>query len=475
MQSKKDQVQAYFYVVGRLVAAVVHGKPDVLVQPNRRLNTGTMFGVIIGLIIAGICGVVGLFLPGGNNSWRMPGAIVMNEDTGARYVFLNGELRPVLNYSSARLASGGNGAIHEVSQASLDGTPVGQPIGIPGAPDALPKAEDLSTGPWVVCAQPPQDGAEQPRPSTTLFIGRSIPANQPDDRALLVRAPDKTIYLVWHGKRYRLPSRTEVAALGYGQVEPVEVDTAWLNPIPQGPDIEAERPPGLGTPGPEIDGNPSLVGQLYRMKNPALDSEQLYLVLSDGVLPLTRTAAALYLAAPFTKEVYDAGAVAPIDVGPAAMNGVPTSGSGPEFVDGLPDRPPPLANPQPNETACLEYTMIGGGRVKIRPGLLPVDVHRQAMPASVHYAGKTADRVAVPAGGGVLAVHQSTPESVLNTIYLITETGVRYPLVTADVAAALGYSAETAMRMPGELLDLLPVGPALSQQAALTVQPQQTS
>src|SRR5690606_10167932 len=116
MQSKKDQVQAYFYVVGRLVAAVVHGKPDVLVQPNRRLNTGTMFGVIIGLIIAGICGVVGLFLPGGNDSWRMPGAIVMNEDTGARYVFLNGELRPVLNYSSARLASGGNGAIHEVSQ-----------------------------------------------------------------------------------------------------------------------------------------------------------------------------------------------------------------------------------------------------------------------------------------------------------------------------------------------------------------------
>ena len=35
MQSRRDQVQAYFFVVGRLVAAVVHGRPDVLITDIR--------------------------------------------------------------------------------------------------------------------------------------------------------------------------------------------------------------------------------------------------------------------------------------------------------------------------------------------------------------------------------------------------------------------------------------------------------
>ncbi len=51
MQSRRDQVQAYFFVVGRLVSAVVHGKPDALAQPNRRMNTGLFLGAIVGAVI----------------------------------------------------------------------------------------------------------------------------------------------------------------------------------------------------------------------------------------------------------------------------------------------------------------------------------------------------------------------------------------------------------------------------------------
>lgn len=471
MQSKRDQVQAYFFVVGRLVSAVVHGRPDTLAQPNRRMNTGTFLGAIVGAVLMGVFGIIGLFLPGGNTTWRQPGAIVMNEDTGARYVFLDDQLRPVLNYSSARLAAGKSGGkVYKVSQNSLADTPIGQPIGIQGAPDALPSADALDTGPWTVCAQEPGTGPDATGPSATLMIGHPFEMSLTDPQALLVRAPDKSIFLVWEGKRHRIPGRTEMAALGYGGVDPVDVTAAWLNPIPPGRDFVVPRTPDTGAPGPEIDGRPSVVGQLYMVRNPAIDRDQLYLVRSDGIAPLSPTTAALLLSAPFTKDAYAGAEVMPVEVGPGALAGVPASG-GPDLVGGLPPTPPVVVGPGPDATACVAFESLNKGELKVYIGLLPVAVHKQAAPVAAHEAGVTADRVLIPAGCGVLAREQSTPEAALSTVYLITETGMKYPLANADVAAALGYSADAAVAMSGELLALLPSGPLLSVPGALSAQP----
>ena len=39
----------------------------------------------------------GMFVPSaGSSSWRQEGAIVMNKETGARYVYLGGQLRDTL-------------------------------------------------------------------------------------------------------------------------------------------------------------------------------------------------------------------------------------------------------------------------------------------------------------------------------------------------------------------------------------------
>jgi type VII secretion protein EccB len=472
MQSRRDQVQAYFFVVGRLVSAVVHGKPDALQQPNKRLNTGTFLGVILGGVLMGVFGIIGLFVPGGNVSWQQAGAIVMNEDTGARYVYLDGQLRPVLNYSSARLAAGKSaGKVFDVSQKSLAGTPIGQPIGIPGAPDALPSAGALDKGPWTVCARPPDTGPEVTEPQATLLLGQQLDLVLSDDAALLVAGPDGTNYLVWQGKRHRIPGRTEAAALGYGGTDPVAVTAAWLNPIPQGRDISVRRTPGTGEPGPEIDGGPSVVGQIYLVSNPAIGTDQLYLVRSDGLAPLSPTSAALLLSAPFTREAYDGSAVAPIEVGPAALTGVPTSSSGPDLVGGLPPMPPQVVDPGADATACVNFSPGDKGETQIVVGLLPAEVNDDAMPTAAHEAGTTADRVSIPAGSGVLAREQPTPDAVSGAVYLITETGMKYPLATADVAGALGYSAADAVPMSGELLALVPSGPLLSVEGALSAQP----
>ena len=449
MQSRRDQVQAYFFVVGRLVAAVVHGRPDVPQNPNKRLNTGGFLGVIVGAVLMGIFGIYGVFVPGGNTSWRQPGTIVMNETTGARYVYLDNELRPVLNYASARLVGGkqSNGQVVAVSESSLSGTPVGQPIGIAGAPDALPTT--LGSSPWTVCTG--SSGA------VTLLLGRSLPEPLTDRQALLVRGPDQALYLVWQGKRHRIPGSAEAEALNYGTVAPVPASAAWLNAVPAGADLAAATPPDVGAPGPRIDGHPSVVGQLYEVRNPALGTSQLYLVHRDGVVPVNPTTATLLMASPAIAAAYRGDPVHLVEVAPAALSGVRATNTGPDLAADLPPQPPTVVTPSPDAMACAEFSPADGMRVTT--GILPVTT--DGTPTAAHAAGAAADRVVVPAGGGALA------RSAAGTLYLVTETGTKYPLASDDVASALGYAAQSAVAIPGGLLDLLPAGPQLSPDAAL--------
>ncbi|MFD9888097.1 type VII secretion protein EccB [Amycolatopsis sp. NPDC059027] len=471
MQSRRDQVQAYFYVVGRLVAAVVHGKPDVLQPPNKRLNTGVFLGIVVGAIVMGIFGIYGVFVPGGNTSWRQPGAIVMNETTGARYIYLEDQLRPVLNYSSARLAAGksGSGQVVSVAQKSLSGTPVGQPIGIVGAPDALPTA--LDDGPWTVCAQPPAPGPQGQGPTISLVLGHPLQQTLNDKQALLARTPDGTNFLIWRGKRHRIPSRTEAEALGYNEIAPVQATAAWVNAVPAGQDVSAAVPADVGSPGPSIDGHASVVGQIYQVRNPAIGTTQLYLIRSDGVAALSRTNAALLMASPSIRAAYQGSAVEPIPAGPGALSGAPASTSGPDLVGALPPEPPQIVSPPPDAMACANFSPLGTGERQVTAGLLSTSVSAtKGMPVGAHAAGMTADRVVIPAGSGVLAAEQPAPGAPPGAVYLITETGTKYPLANGDVAGALGYSAQSAVRIPAELLSLLPSGPLLSMEGALRVQ-----
>src|SRR5204862_174540 len=92
-----------------------------------------------------VFGMLGVVSPGGSTAWREPGAIIVEKETGSRFLLVDGVLRPVLNLASARLLAGAEAPVRSVSGKSLAGVPHGAAVGIPGAPtptDALLRLGD---------------------------------------------------------------------------------------------------------------------------------------------------------------------------------------------------------------------------------------------------------------------------------------------------------------------------------------------
>lgn len=473
MQTKRDQVQAHLFVMGRLTSSMLRADPDAPESPQGRTNRGTAIGVVVTVLICAGAFIFGLIKPGVKDSWRAPGALVVDRDTGSRYLHLDGRLRPVRNYASARLLLGAELKTAAVGSRSLRGTPHGPPVGIPGAPDALPDANGLSPDPWLVCSRPAVGpagtGEERGGSARTTLAVASDAAGQDvgGGRALLVEAPDKTAYLVWRGSRLRLDAGTRAAAsLGYGSVAPLRVSAAFLSALPAGPDLTPVAVPGRGRPGPVLGGQRTRVGQLFRITVPGA-APRLHLLRRDGLVPLTDTAAALLLGDPATRrQAYDGGTVLVRQLGADATDGhmVPgTSAPGPDA--GLPPSPPRPATVAVDRTPCVQIRP-GRDGTRVRVSLVREDaLGPVAQPPAEHVAAAClpVDRVTVPAGGGALVrVLGAAGVEMGSTTYLVTDSGVKYRVPDEEALQALGHSSTPATALPSLLLSMLPTGPDLT-------------
>jgi hypothetical protein len=90
--TRRDQLQSYQFLMQRVVSALVIHDTDPQQSPLRRFAGSAFAGLMIAVIgIAGVA-VFGVLVQGGKKTWRSPQAIVMEKETGARYVFRNGVL-----------------------------------------------------------------------------------------------------------------------------------------------------------------------------------------------------------------------------------------------------------------------------------------------------------------------------------------------------------------------------------------------
>ncbi|GIF69719.1 type VII secretion protein EccB [Asanoa ishikariensis] len=454
MRSRQEQVQAHRFITRRIVSGLLSGEPETTELPMRRFGLAMFGSVMVAAIVFAIIGVIGLVNPGGGKP--ATGELIIMRETGARYVLVDDTLHPVLNWTSALLFAGTEKpAMRQMSRDSLSAYAVGEPIGIPGAPDPPPDRGALLKFPWSVCSTSPQGAGA---PTTTVFVGRE-PAGGAAlgaDSALLLSTPADdsgpvATYLVLGDRRYRVVDETTLTALELAAVTPVIAGKALLNGISSGPELRQPRIEDAGETSPrEVGGDRGEIGQVYRA------GAQRYVLTRDGLVTIGEVSAKLLLAN--DPEVIEISAA---EAANALVRGVTVEPKG--FPATLPAIPaaraadPMLCAVHNGATAQVRRyaTAVVGGVAAAGPGRDGVG---------------TADRVVVASGKGALVRAEPAPGvSADTTTYLVTDQGYKYPLRTdgqVNAAVALGYSGVDPLPVPTTLLALLPNGPMLDPTAA---------
>ncbi|MET7396801.1 type VII secretion protein EccB [Dactylosporangium sp. NPDC005572] len=459
MVARYEQVRAYRFVTRRIVSAMLSGEPESNELPVRRLAMSILGSVIVGAIVLAVVGVYGFINPSGGSPDEND--IVIERESGARFVFVEGTLHPVLNFTSARLIVGSAAPkVRTMSHKSLSKLPVGLPVGIQNAPDPPPPSSALVGLPWSVCGVRVTGAAPA---ATRLEVGRVPAGGVPlGEQAVLVSTSssgDLPLYLLWHDRRLRITERTVLTALELASVTPLRVNTALLNSITAGPDLAALKLPGAGQPSArKVAGQTADVGAVYR------SGQQYYVLTNSGLAPIGAVSAALLLA----------NGASPVEITAAQTAQVLSTGAAVE-PEGFPQARPAARADVADATLCAQYTAAPqGGRPQVTLALygpaaeqLTLDPDRTTTQSSV------AQQVSVPQGRGALVRALPAPDadasSAAGTVYLVSDQGVRYALQDSeDVKAmvALGYEGVAPTGVPASLLALIPQGPALDPAAA---------
>ncbi|BCB88323.1 hypothetical protein Psuf_056360 [Phytohabitans suffuscus] len=396
MTSRRDQVQAYRFLTRRIVSAMLAGEPETNELPMRRFGFAMLGGLVVGVLVFAGFGVYGLVRPGGGKPAEK--TILVERETGAKYLYIEGRLHPVLNWASARLILGeAQPAVRTMARASLREVPRGRPVGIPGAPDALPDRKELVGLPWSVCSAP--RAADSLALGSYVLVGHSPAGGSalPPDAGLLVGAGQQR-YLLWSHHRLRVPDNATLAALGWASVAPLPVAGALLNALPAGPDLVAPRIAGAGGPARrEVGGEAVAIGELFRA------ADQLYVMVPDGLAPVGDLAGRLLTAAGRPVTEISVAEVGRLLVGAAAE------------PPGYPAAVPRLRNGDGPAAVCAAYRDAGATDTPVAVETYARAGAELTLPADQAPAGAgadgvaTADRVVLPGGRAALVRARPVP------------------------------------------------------------------
>ncbi|MCX4390288.1 type VII secretion protein EccB [Micromonospora peucetia] len=459
MPSRQDQLHSYQFTVQRAVAALVMRETDPVQSPFRRLAGAGLASVLVAAIGLGGFALYGLFTGGGGKTWRDPGAVIVEKESGARFVFREQKLHPVLNYASALLIIGAERPKTVlVSRRAIDGVPRGLPLGIADAPDSLPASGRLSTTPWTVCSVAAAE-ADRSVPRSALLIGVTAGGGRAlGEDALLLRDPDGGLHLVWHQRRYlvRDPNRV-LAALAATRARAVPVAPALLNSLPAGVDLAPLALPAQGERSARVSG--ARVGDVYLVRNSG-GGRQYAVALRDGLAGITELQAGLLLAR--TGQ----GEPEPITLGRFAAL--------PKLPDLAPTGPtaPPTAPPRlavADGAGLCARVGDDGGVAEVRLDVRLPDLAAAPRTAPTAGGGVRADHVVVQPGRGAVVEAAAAPGASGGSVSVVTDLGRRYVLAGGEVLGMLGYRDVRPVRLPASLVALVPAGATLDPAAARVV------
>jgi type VII secretion protein EccB len=466
MASRSDQLHSHQFTLQRVIKALALRDPDAPAAPTRRAAGAVFASVMVATLALSAVGVYSVLRPSASSSWRDVHAVIIEKETGSKYVFRDGVLYPVVNHASALLILGSVPTDPIlVPRSALIGVPRGPRLGISGAPDSLPAAADLVSGPWSLCARPTAgDGAPADRRVESVLVvdsgaaGKGAPIA---DRAVLAADLLGGLHVLWQGHRFPVRKPEVVLiALGWRGKTPTVLPNAVLNAIPVGQEIGPVRLPEGGETS-IVEGRK--VGTVFVVQNQGGEREYV-VALAAGVAQITQVQADLLLTDPAN------GLGGAVQMTQAQYASVPKVQSLVPKGDVVgPQTTPALAEPVAGGGVCVSF--VDDARVP-QLGLAPVadsGVGEVRVPGGAG-AAATVDWVAVPPGRGVL-VESLTSARTPGAIALVSDLGIRFPLPSPEVLTTLGYGGVRPVRLPSALVTLLPVGNALDPAAALTPAP----
>ena len=463
LPTTKAQVSGHKFLRRRVEHGVVTGDIRMIHDPLASRRRALIFGTVATVLIGAGAGVLAWLSPEPD-----PGdARIVRGEHGQLYTLLDGRYHPTANLASARLLAGSPEDPVAVGAAHLAEHPHGIPIGIEGAPDNLPTADDLtgdllpagaadSVDPapaWAGCVDYDTAAVSvvADNPQETLLLD---PAD--DDAAALVEAAGKQ-WLVTASGRVEIPnddssfSRALRRGLGITQQTPVwaapgELVASWSQlpawRIPASPD----RPELL-----EIDA--------------AGENQWWAVVASPGdtretVVPITQTQAQI---------LQEVGATTS-QAKPAVLNDYADADMGADAAE-LPWHLPEQA---PEFLAAADGQICAGGAGEL---LVLATIDSGSDGESVDDELLSASTVELP--GDAPADYFVTTRTFSHGIasehgyHLLTPAGTVHDVASAENLQALGAAVaddEIAVEeVSWDILRLLPNGPGLDEESARQV------
>jgi type VII secretion protein EccB len=450
----KVQVSGWRFLLRRVEHAIVRRDTRMFDDPLQFYSRSFTLGIVVAVAILVGAGLLAYFRPQG----KLGGSTLLTDRaTNQLYVIVSGQLHPVYNLTSARLVLGNPANPAAVKSSELSRLPMGQTIGIPGAPYATPVSGGTKSV-WTICDTATRAETSAPAVQTAviampLMIDSSIDPILPNE-AMLASYQNKAWIITPKGRlSIDLTDRALTSAVGIPvSAKPTPISEGLFNALPnvgtwQLPPIpSAGDPNSVGLPPDLVIGS---VFQVHSEKGP-----QYYVVLPDGIAQVNSTTAAAL------RATQSHGLVAPPAVVPSLVVQIPER----VYPSPLPDDPLKVVSRPDEPTVCWNWERQGGDQ---SPKTLVLTGRHLPIPPAFLNAGikQIHGTATVYIDGGKFVSLQSPDPRYGENLYYVDPQGVRYGLQNVETAKALGLSS--AKTAPWEIVRLLVDGPVLSKDAAL--------
>jgi type VII secretion protein EccB len=464
MATKKDLVEAYSFSRRRLVTAFVSGAPGGReVEPARPGRT-VVGGLALAVLLTAGAAIAGVFSPRTPDDWNEPGLLISKE-TGAAYVITeesdDPELRPVINSTSAKLILGADAEPTLISQDTIDGTRIGDDIGIFGAPASLPTSSLLIDSGWTACTADHHGirttVSESPDPTPATGSGALVTVH---DQLYVIAQAEQTGNTPPGAYVYPAPEQVDddgsnrrdalLAAVNLGgSTSAAEVPREWLNLFPTGAPLDwstfqlvrFDKTPAVPTP----DVGDAKVGTLLDVADGSH-----FVVTDQGPAPIGDFAAGVY------RNVVTPDGGTPTVV---TIDTVP----GTDFVDPIPSGA--------HWPAGIDEQIVGDPCVQLSAehGDAPlVQLVGPGEKTRVGDVGADDKDPVVDSGRGAYVLSGDWSDRSSGQPFVLDSKGQAYPLVGPDVAGQLGYGDHPVVVVPDTWVKLFGCGVNLSVDAALS-------